>query len=194
MSGGGRLIANLLALVPLRTPVLNSDPFPPPELPGFAGTIGLSVTPGGPACPSWASGWRSRPPPPGASRVVLGLRLPACRRHYPEGDHWADVASRESPPRDPVTAAFLVMLAGRLPRHFFRGLLGVHSRYGLPDRGTKPPAAQGSKEKPIAVILIPSFRSDGLSTNAFLKLTKTESLPSLETASSAPASTSLPIN
>ena len=55
-----RLIANLLALVPLRTSVLNSGPFPPPELPGFDGTTGLSATPVGPACPSRASGWRSR--------------------------------------------------------------------------------------------------------------------------------------
>jgi hypothetical protein len=52
----------------------------------------------------------------------------------PRRDHWADVASRESPPHDPVTAAFPVMLAGRLPHHCFRGLLGVHSRYGLPAR------------------------------------------------------------
>ena len=52
--------ANLPALMPLRTSVLNSGPFPQPALPGVGGTTGLSATPGGPACPSRASGWRSR--------------------------------------------------------------------------------------------------------------------------------------
>ena len=52
--------ANLPALMPLGTLVLNSGPFPPPELPGFHGTTSLSATPFGPACPSRASGWRSR--------------------------------------------------------------------------------------------------------------------------------------
>src|SRR6185437_3931422 len=52
--------ANLPALVPLGTLVLNSGPFPRPELPGFDGTTSLSATPVGPACPSRASGRRSR--------------------------------------------------------------------------------------------------------------------------------------
>jgi hypothetical protein len=39
----------------------------------------------------------------------------------------------------PRLRAFPVMLAGRRPHCSFRGLLGVHSRYGLPDRS----AAQG---------------------------------------------------
>jgi hypothetical protein len=34
----------------------------------------------------------------------------------------------------PMTAAFPETSAGRLPRRTFRGLLGVHSRYGLPAR------------------------------------------------------------
>src|SRR5262245_62310363 len=51
---------------------------------GFAGTMDLSDTPGGPACPSRASGWVTRPPP-GASRVALDLPVPTCRRHYPGG-------------------------------------------------------------------------------------------------------------
>src|SRR6185437_8328527 len=41
---------------PRRAPFLNSGPFPPPELLGFPGTTSLSATPGGPACPSRASG------------------------------------------------------------------------------------------------------------------------------------------
>src|SRR5262249_32830096 len=52
--------ANLLALMLFVTLILNSGPFPRPELPGFGGTTSLSVTPAGPACPSRASGWRSR--------------------------------------------------------------------------------------------------------------------------------------
>src|SRR3954447_6489133 len=56
--------------MPLRTLTLNSGPFPPPALPGFDGTAGLSATPSGPACPSRASGWESRVPPPGVSRVA----------------------------------------------------------------------------------------------------------------------------
>src|SRR3954462_676750 len=64
-----------------------------------------------------------------AGSPCAGMPSPLPRR-----DPWAEVASRELPPRGPETAAFPVMLAGRLPHHFFRGLLGVHSRYGLPAR------------------------------------------------------------
>src|SRR5438046_8813095 len=70
---------------PLQTLTLNGGPFPPPELPGFVGTTSLSVTPVGPACPSRASGWESRAPADGVSRVALVLRVLACRRHYPGG-------------------------------------------------------------------------------------------------------------
>ena len=49
-----------------------------------------------------------------------------CRRQYPGGIDGA--LSLCSPP---PTAAFPVRQAGRLPRYLFRGLLGVHSRYGL---------------------------------------------------------------
>ena len=47
-------------LLPLPALTLNQGPFPPPALPGFIGTTGLSATRRGPACPSPASGWRSR--------------------------------------------------------------------------------------------------------------------------------------
>ena len=39
-------------------------------------------------------------------------------------------------PCSPTTAAFPVTLAGRLPRQAFRGLLSIHSRYGLSTRCT----------------------------------------------------------
>ena len=64
-----------------------------------------------------------------AGSPCAGMPSPLPRR-----DPWAEVASRELPPRDPETAAFPVMLAGRLPHQRFRGLLSVHSRYGLPAR------------------------------------------------------------
>jgi hypothetical protein len=45
----------------------------------------LSDSPSGPACPSRASGWPSRRPPLGVSRVASDLRVQTCRRHYPGG-------------------------------------------------------------------------------------------------------------
>jgi hypothetical protein len=46
-----------------------------------------------------------------------------------------------------ATAAFPEIWAGRLPRYLFRGLLGVHSRYGLPARRVaykRPSASKAS--------------------------------------------------
>jgi len=50
---------------------LSSGPFPRPALPGVRGTTSLSATPPGPACPSRASGWRSR--------ASAELGFPCCR-------------------------------------------------------------------------------------------------------------------
>jgi hypothetical protein len=50
---------------------LNSGPFPRPALPGVRGTTSLSATPPGPACPSRASG--------GRSRASAELGFPCCR-------------------------------------------------------------------------------------------------------------------
>jgi len=90
----------------------------------------LRDSPSGPACPSRASGWLT-PPTLGVSRVASDLRVQTCRRPYPGGT----TGEGESFPKDPVTAAFPVSVPGRLPHQTFRGLLGVHSRYGLPARG-----------------------------------------------------------
>ncbi len=38
-------VAPISRALPLSAPVLNQGPFPPPELPGFPGTTGLSATP-----------------------------------------------------------------------------------------------------------------------------------------------------
>src|SRR5512135_1010486 len=120
--------------MPLRTLSLNSGPFPPPALSGFVGSTDPSATPSGPIWPSRASGCGSDP-------HHLGLpvlrRISGCRHavaNTPVGP-LVHVASRGLPPSSPVTAAFPVFAAGRLPRYAFRGLLSVHSRYGLPARG-----------------------------------------------------------
>jgi hypothetical protein len=76
-------------------------------------------------------------PPPRVSRVASD----PLRRHAvaitPVGSLDQIVRNEGlSTPRDsPATAAFPVSVAGRLPHYPFRGLLSVHSRYGLPARG-----------------------------------------------------------
>jgi len=112
--------------LPLPASVLNQGPFPPPPLRGFIGTAGLSATPQRPLRSSRITGWHLTPMPPcGASRVASVSPVHTCRRHYPGGT--AGISSLTSP----ATAAFPVFQAGRLPHHPFRGLLSVHSRYGL---------------------------------------------------------------
>jgi hypothetical protein len=116
---------------------LNSGPFPPPALPGLDGRTGLSATPGRPAWPSRVAGRSHALPPPGASRVSWGLRVRACHRHYPGGTAGSDRSwdGLSQPfPSGPATSAFPAKRPGRLPRRSFRGLLDVHSRYGLPAR------------------------------------------------------------
>ena len=61
-----------------------------------------------------------------ASRVPDDFLLHACRRHYPGGILQTDVARLTW-----RTAAFPESQAGRLPHRPFRGLLNVHSRFGL---------------------------------------------------------------
>src|SRR4051794_39458457 len=91
--------ANLPALVPLGTLVLNSGPFPRPALPGVLGSTGLSATPPGPACPSRASGRRSR--------ASAEWGFPCCRRPpcvdmplpIPRWDRWVgSLMGRPIPP------------------------------------------------------------------------------------------------
>ena len=59
------------------------------------------------------------------------ITLPTCRAHYPGGTERVHL-SIASPSR----AAFPGLPAGRLPQRTFRGLLGLHTRYGLLDRST----------------------------------------------------------
>ena len=115
---------------------LNSDPFPPPELLGFPGTTSPSATPGGPACPSRASGWGFAPHRWGFP-CCRGIPCVGMPSPLPRWDRWVKSFRDEGLPAprcSPATAAFPVKEAGRLPRCTFRGLLGVHLRYGLPTR------------------------------------------------------------
>ena len=80
---------------------------------------------GGPACPSRASGWERHRPTAGASRVACRFPFHTCHRPYPGGTGRA--VSLVAQP----AAAFPIGPVGRLPHCAFRGLLGVHSRYGL---------------------------------------------------------------
>jgi hypothetical protein len=53
------------------------------------------------------------------------ITFSACRAHYPGGPEQVLVGSF------PARAAFPVLQAGRHPHRHFRGLLKLHSRYGL---------------------------------------------------------------
>ena len=80
----------------------------------------------------------SRSPPLG---FPLLQQLPVCRHavtNTPVGPLVRIVRCEgfSAPRLSPTTAAFPDNWAGRLPHHFFRGLLGVHSRYGLSTRRT----------------------------------------------------------
>ena len=61
----------------------------------------------------------------GVSRVACRFLLHTCHRQYPGG------TGRASSLTTRPAAAFPIGLAGRLPHWAFRGLLSVHSRYGL---------------------------------------------------------------
>src|SRR3954470_7636834 len=125
--------------MPLQALVLNSGPFPPPALPGLIGTSGLSATPGGPACPSRASGCGPLTRTAWGFPCCLGSPLRTCRRQYPGGTAGSDRSWDglfQPFPSDPATSAFPGLMAGGLPHHCFWGLLGVHySFWAAPSRG-----------------------------------------------------------
>src|SRR6185437_12878750 len=113
-------------LLPLYSPLIRQGPFPPPALPGFIGNTSPSVICLGRPCPSRA-GRRSRQP--------AGLhpnRLPLLRIS-PLACVLSPLPRRIDRVRvslaSPTAAAFLVIMASRLPHRHFRGLHGVHSHY-----------------------------------------------------------------
>jgi hypothetical protein len=101
-----------------------SGPFPPPELPGFDGTMTLSDSRRGRRPKSAV---RPLPSPRRVSPVTCST-FPTCHAQYPGGPQRGHLPVT-SPPR----AAFPDPVAGRHPRLHFRGLLRLHSRYGPPD-------------------------------------------------------------
>ena len=95
-----------------------SGPFPPPALPGFSSTTGLSATPDGPTCPSRASGWGTTPHHRGFP-VLPGLPPTDMPSPLPRRDHPASIA-QDSPCGCGrfvrMTSAFPPCQQGRLSR------------------------------------------------------------------------------
>jgi hypothetical protein len=69
----------------------------------------------------------------GASRVAM-FSCADMPSPLPRWDRRRLSLCRFDPASQPTMSAFSVIQALRLPRYPFRGLLGVHSRYGLPAR------------------------------------------------------------
>ena len=96
----------------------------PPELPGFTATTSLSAISTGLACPSREPSWRRTSTGETslvASDVLRCMPMPLPRRN------WKVPASFSSFP----AAAFPQFGDGRLPHYSYRGLLSIHSRFGL---------------------------------------------------------------
>src|ERR1700675_996721 len=91
--------------------------------------MNLSDSPGRPACPSRASGWSSLTTPWGLP-CCFALSLCTCCRHYP-GTATGGIDSLTSPQSYQPSP---IWQSGRPVHCPFRGLLGVHSRYGLHTR------------------------------------------------------------
>ena len=107
---------------------MNQGPFPPPALPGFIGITNLSATPGRPACPSRASSWSSLTTPWGFPCCV---RFPCVHAvATTPAQRLGVLFARFTQPYQPSPKG----LSGRPAHCPFRGLLGVHSRYGLHTR------------------------------------------------------------
>jgi hypothetical protein len=87
-------------------------------------------------------GFALRPPPPtGTSRVAsssFAEGSPSACRHAvaitPAGPSAYCRSAGSTRLHRATASAFPILTLGRLPHHLFRGLLGVHSRYGLPAR------------------------------------------------------------
>jgi len=118
-SGASRLAP--VSTCPFLLPALlsNRGPFPPPELPGFRGTTGLSATLTGPACPSRESG---------LARARHRQGFPCCLC-LPLTQMLSPIPRRRRPVRSSLAsrtlAAFPESTAGRPPHQPFRGLLSV---------------------------------------------------------------------
>src|SRR2546425_10809621 len=85
------------------------------------------------------------PEPPPLTRITF----PTCRAQYPDGSDQVLVGCSWARSRAgffPVRTAFPVMQAGRHPCLNFRGLLKLHTRYGL--QSCSPPIRRLYREAP----------------------------------------------
>ena len=148
-----RLIANHRSSSPSEAHH-KSGPFPPPALPGLSSTMTLSDS-----RPDRRQLRRWRTPPPPAAGIPRLPKSPFRRAvpTYPGGSRQvlASVASLSH-------AAFPVSQPGRHPRLHFRGLLGLHSRYGPSDCST---AQGGLRRKASARPVTPPSRLPATRSN-----------------------------
>ena len=109
--------------------VLNQGSFPPLALPNIVGRTSPSATPW---CPAQFLAERQL-----AVRTATPQGFPCCHclplscmpSSLPRRNRWVHVSLTS-----PSMTAFPVFAPGRLPHYPFRGLLNVHSHYGLHDR------------------------------------------------------------
>lgn len=157
-------------VAPIPTPsslaasVLNQGSFPPPALPGFSGTTSPSATLCRPDHLSRVSGWPCAGPRHRVSRVAyvfLVYMLSPLPRHS-DGRH---CLARSVPSYQPSPKGS----SGRPVHRHFRGLLSVHSRYGLHTRAATnlwhaSPKASAASLPPRLLRLLPAgaFRRAGL--------------------------------
>ena len=148
---GTRPSATPVSLLPFAI-ASTCGPFPPPALPGFTGTTGLSATLSGPTLPSRVVGWRvprHRQGFPCCAHPPLPCVPPPLPRR-----NRSVLASLTSRP----LAAFPVIQAGRLPHYPFRGLRGVHDIAAL--MVAEPPRAALCHRSASADVVTSIVRSD----------------------------------
>ena len=119
-----RLAPVVMSLPPFRT-APNSGPLPSTGITPRPRYYGPIRHPAGPACPSRGSGCRVATAPTGLP--VLPRIPPSTRADATTPAGTSRLSRRSLPGR---SAAFPFLAEGRLPRLMFRGLLGVHSRFG----------------------------------------------------------------
>ena len=124
-----------------------SGSFPPPALPGFIGRMTLSDSRHGRRLRDVEAATLALDGPPPITRTTF----PTCRAHYPGGS--SGCACRLLP----RSYSLPQMAGGSASACHFRGLLGLHSRYGPSDRSV----AQGDlcHEAPALPVTRPSRSS-----------------------------------
>ena len=124
----------------------------------------------------------------GASRVASGFLVQTCHRHYPGGT--VEPVARASAPRARACAPrrrpslLFWQVGSRIDP--FRGLLGVHSRYGLPARGIAkrpfPSKASAASLPPPPLRLLPAGTTScrvGLAPTENQRLSRRTKMPRL---------------